>query len=109
MMIKICIIGILILGALILIFISSAILLKKEVYYKYIDTSKKITSFDYWNRYDGDWLFNDIGFKELLFNNPEDQWLIKSVKSIKRSERTSIVLFIMLIMFAGIMKYLEVL
>ncbi len=87
--------------------VCNTILLKKEIYYKFIDQSKKITSFDELMDYDGNWLFKEIGYKELLFDNPEDQWLIKSVKSIKKLERASIYLVVIIVVFAVIMKYLE--
>ena len=106
-MIKVFVIGFLILIISIFICIYKTILLKKEIYNKFIDQSKKMTSFDKLMDYDGNWLFKEIGYKELLFDNPEDQWLIKSVKSIKKLERASIFLVVIIVVFAVIMKYLE--
>ena len=91
-----------------LICISFAILVKKEIYYKYIDAARKMTSFDHIGKYDGNWLFKDIGFNKLLMENPDDQWLAKSIKDVKKLEKATVVLFLIIIVFAGVMKYLEV-
>ncbi|MCO6147942.1 hypothetical protein [Flavobacterium sp. NRK1] len=106
-MIKVFVIGFLILIVSLFICIYKIILLKKEIYYKFIDQSKMITSFDKLMDYDGNWLFKEIAYKELLFDNPENQWLIKYVKSIKKLERASIFLVAIIVVFAIIMKYFE--
>ena len=39
------------------------ILLKKILYYKYIDKEHEMTLFDYWQDFDGDWLTNEVDYE----------------------------------------------
>jgi hypothetical protein len=70
-------------GILLVISLQAIIIAKKKIHYKYNDTSKKLTSFDYWTDYDGNWIFKDIGLNQLLLQNPEDKELHKMAIKVK--------------------------
>jgi hypothetical protein len=42
------------------------ILLKKILYYKYIDKEHEMTLFDYWQDFDGDWLTNEVDYEQIV-------------------------------------------
>lgn len=102
------VITVFIFGIVALICWQIVIITKKKIYYKYIDTSKKITAYDYWTRYDGDWLTKDIDIDKLLRENSHDIWLKKSVKSILFLNIIAICSIIALLLFGSVMKYMDV-
>ncbi|WP_114757074.1 hypothetical protein [Flavobacterium sp. AG291] len=58
---------------------------KKKIYYNYIDSSSK-KAYNSYSRYDGQWFSKDIALVNLMQKNPEDSWLQKTGKNIKRCQ-----------------------
>lgn len=59
--------------------------LKKKIYRTYIDATS-IKARSGYSRYDGYWFSDDIGLDSLMEQNPEDEWLQKSGKNVKRCQ-----------------------
>ena len=91
-------------GIIMLAAISRAIILKKKVYYKYTDTSKTVTTSDYFSNYDGSWFAKDIGLDNLLTKHYDDLWLQKTGKSIKRCQVTFLLMFVFIIVIGVLSK-----
>lgn len=56
---------------------------KKGIYYRWIDKTKKVTSFDYFTSTDGSWIIKSIDYKKLLADNPGDIELEKKIMAAK--------------------------
>lgn len=74
------------------------------MYYRYVDKTKKITSFDYLMDYDGSWLFKEINFEKIIIENISDEKLLVLISKIKTFKKISMLLFIILIVFSIYMK-----
>jgi len=85
--------------SVITILISTSIITfyKKSIYYQYIDKSKEITSFDYIQNFDGNWLFVFIDYAKLIKEYPTDTELISKVIMIKTLNRLYKLTFVILL------------
>jgi hypothetical protein len=80
--------------------IGALIVCKKSIYYGWIDRSQKLTAFDYFNRFDGNWIFKTIDYASLLTGNPEDELLKRKIKQVRKLGLTTKVLAgIILVLF----------
>jgi hypothetical protein len=80
---------------IVIIFIASSIImlglmehvitLKKKIYRNYIDATSTKARGGY-SRFDGYWFSDDIGLDSLMQQNPDDEWLQKSGKNVKRCQ-----------------------
>ena len=80
---------------------------KKSIYYDYVDKSKKITLFDYFTDYDGDWLFRSINYDKIVAMNPDNKELINKICSIKKQERIILYLFVFFIFTLAMLKIFD--
>ena len=103
-MIKIFVIGIIVIIGSLYFCISKIVFFKKTLYYRYVDKTKKITSFDYLMDYDGSWLFKEINFEKIIKENINDEKLLVLISKIKIFKKISMLLFIILIVFSIYMK-----
>lgn len=76
------------------------IVYKKDIYYRWIDKTKKVTSFDYFTSTDGSWVIKSIDFKKLLADNPGDKELEKKIKVTRVLTLINIVLGVLLVIGA---------
>lgn len=103
-MIKIFVIGIIaIIGSLVFC-IFNIVFLKKTLFYRYVDKTKKITSFDFLMDYDGSWLFKEIDFNTMVKENPNDEKLLGMISKINSFKKLTVLLFVVLIIFSVYMK-----
>ena len=92
--------------AIILFCVQQVILIKKSIYYKYINKTKQLTSFDYLTDYDGNWLFKKIDFKKLTVEH-NDSSLLLFERKIQNYQKIYIGLFIALLLLGIVVKILE--
>jgi len=80
-------IGILMAVCFLIIFgiLEYVISLKKKIYRTYVDPFSS-TANRRSNKYDGYWFAEDIGLDGLMEQNPEDEWLQKSGRNVKRCQ-----------------------
>lgn len=100
------IISIVLLSFLLFAVIAKVIIVKKKsLFYRYIDKSKKITSFDYFTEFDGDWLFTEIDYKKIIQENESDKlYIISKQKEIKMLIRIFIFLFLLVFILMSKLK-----
>ena len=92
--------------AIILFCVQKVILIKKSIYYKYINKTKQLTSFDYLIDYDGNWLFKKVDFKKLAVEH-NDSSLLLFERKIQNYQKIYIGLFIALLLVGIVVKILE--
>ena len=56
--------------------------MKKSIIYKHVETDKKITNWDYYNKYDGNWFFKEIDYDKLYETTNDVDILIKKKQII---------------------------
>ena len=105
---KVFVICILLVGIVVLIIAHIIILKKKGLIYKYIEKTKQLTAFDYVGQYDGNWLFADIDYDQIICDNEsESQYILSEKKEITLLSRILICLIIFLVGFCSIFKIIE--
>ncbi len=91
-------------GIFILLFcITKVIVMKKSIIYKYEKANQKISNWDYYNKYDGNWFFKEIDYIKLYATTKDDAILMKK-KLIKIYTIISASLFFTLIVVMVIGK-----
>lgn len=103
-MIKIFVIGIIVIIGILFFCVFKIVYLKKTLYYRYVDKTKTITSFDSFMDYDGSWLFKEINFEKIIKQNISDEKLLNLISKIKTFKKMSMLLFFILIIFSIYMK-----
>ena len=81
------------------------ILMKKAIFYKYVDKTKRISNYDYLMDYDGNWLFKEINFDE-LYKETKDDFIVDLKKKIRIYQIVYISLFIILMLLGITLKVL---
>lgn len=81
------------------------IIMKKAIFYKYVDKMKRISNYDYLMDYDGNWLFKEINFDE-LYKETKDDFIVDLKKKIRIYQIVYISLFIILMLFGITLKVL---
>ena len=91
---------------LIIVILTKIIILKKKsLVYKYVDKHKELTASDYFDPYDGMWLFERIEYEQIIKENREDEWYILSEqKTIKTLIKVVLCLFAFIISLLTILK-----
>lgn len=102
-MIKAFVIFFIVTGVIILFFTKKIILIKKSIFYKYIDKTKKLSNVDYLMDYDGNWLFKKINY-EKLYEETNDDSLLDAKRRIRIYEIIYISLFITLMLLGIFFK-----
>lgn len=90
-------------GFVLLLCVAKVILMKKSIIYKHVETNKKITDWDFYNKYDGNWFFKEIDYDKLYETTNDVDILIKK-KQIKIYKIVSASLFFSIIMIMTIGK-----
>ena len=99
---EIIIIFCLIAGFVLMFCISKVILMKKSIIYKHVETDKKITNWDYYNNFDGNWFFKEVDY-DYLYEITNDVDILIKKKQIKIYKIISASLFfcIIIVMVIG--------
>ena len=79
--------------------------MKKAIFYKYVDKTKRISNYDYLMDYDGNWLFKEINFDE-LYKETKDDFIVDLKKKIRIYQIVYISLFIILMLLGITLKVL---
>lgn len=106
-MLKIFVIVFILFGVIILFLTKKIILIKKSVYYKYIDKTKKLSNFDYIMDYDGNWLLKKIDF-DSLYNENKDEYILGAKLKIKKFETICISILLTLFLLAIVAKVFKI-
>ena len=106
-MLKIFVIVFILFGFIILLHTKKIILIKKSVYYKYIDKTKKLSNFDYIMDYDGNWLLKKIDF-DSLYNENKDEYILGAKLKIKKFETICISILLTLFLLAIVAKVFKI-
>jgi hypothetical protein len=90
--------------------ISIVILLKKKMYYTYIDKKDKpLVPFDYFQPYDGSWFFKNIDYEIMLSENPTHKEYINSkIKEIAFCKKVTIIIFTTLMVVGVLSKIFDI-
>jgi hypothetical protein len=106
-MLKIFVIVFILFAVIILFLTKKIILIKKSVYYKYIDKTKKLSNFDYIMDYDGNWLLKKIDF-DSLYNENKDEYILGAKLKIKKFETICISILLTLFLLAIVAKVFKI-
>ncbi|KGO90625.1 hypothetical protein [Flavobacterium suncheonense] len=100
------VIFVLIAGFMLLLCVTKIILMKKSIIYKHVEIGKKITSWDYYNQFDGNWFFKEIDYDKLYETTNDEDILIKK-RQIGAYKIISAALFIGMILAMTIWKIIN--
>ncbi|WP_298708785.1 hypothetical protein [uncultured Chitinophaga sp.] len=84
-------------GVLLVIVSSRLVFVKKQIYYGWIDQSKKITIFDFVTNFDGRWIFKSIDYNFLLRKFSEDAGLQTKINEARLLDKACIGLALLML------------
>ncbi|SPE76149.1 hypothetical protein FLACOL_00127 [Flavobacterium columnare] len=107
-MIKYFVLGLFFFITTIFICVFNIILLKKQIFYTYVNPEKKITNFDYLMDFDGNWLLKKINLNDIPQENRNDKFLLEKIKKIYLFKKALIFLLFLTVIFLIIVKIMKI-